>query len=226
MARTLILSRPPNAKPSNHSLLKLLRLVFQGNIFTFSDGDKLHYYLQTNGVSMGSKCAPSVACVYMGDFERQHLSNLPTHQPKPLIWLRYIDDIFAIWPHGKDSLLKFNSWLYSRHPRIQFTCVYSDTSVDFLDTTVKLENGSLQTELFIKPTSSWVISKETHATPPMCSKPYHTGNSSEYAETALPSTLSTTSQTSFWKPLSNEDTTMPPFWGHKLKPAASTGPPY
>ena len=103
---------------------------------------------------MGSKCAPSVACVYMGDFEREHLSNLPTHQPKPLIWPRYIDDIFAIWPNGKDSLLKFNSWLNSRHPKIQFTCVYSDTSVDFLDTTVKLENGSLQTELFIKPTSS------------------------------------------------------------------------
>ena len=81
VACTLIFSRPPNAKPSNQSLLKLLRLVFQGNIFTFSDGDKLHYYLQTNGVSMGSKCAPSVACVYMGDFERQHLSNLqPTNQ--------------------------------------------------------------------------------------------------------------------------------------------------
>ena len=103
---------------------------------------------------MGSKCAPSVACVYMGDFERQHLSNLPTQQQKLLIWLTYIDDIFAIWPHGQDSLLKFNSWLNSRHPRIQFTCVCSNTSVDFLDTTVKLINGSLQTELFIKPTSS------------------------------------------------------------------------
>ena len=90
--------------PSNQSLLKLLRHVFLGNIITFSDGDKLHYYLQTNGVSLGSKCAPSAACVFMGDFERQHLTNLPNDQLKPFIWLRYIEDIFAIWPHGNDSL--------------------------------------------------------------------------------------------------------------------------
>ena len=154
VARMLIQSRPHNATPSNQSLLKLLRHVFQGNIFTFSDGDKLHHYLQINGVSMGSKCAPSVACVFMGDFERQHLSNPSNNQPQPLIWLRYIDDIFAIWSHGKDSLLQFNAWLNSRHPKIQFTCIYSKLSVDFLDTTVKLIDGSLQTELYIKPTSS------------------------------------------------------------------------
>ena len=104
VSRTLIQARPHNATPSNQSLLKLLCHVFLGNIFTFSNGDKLHYYLQTNGVSMGSKCAPSAPCVFMGDFERQHLTNLPNDQLKPFIWLRYIDDIFAIWPHGNDTV--------------------------------------------------------------------------------------------------------------------------
>ena len=153
--RTLIQTRPHNATPSNQLLLKLLRHAFLVNIFTFSDGDKLHYYLiQTNGVSMGSKYAPLVASVFMGDFERQHLTNLPNDQLKPFIWLRYIDDIFAIWPHGNDTVLQFNSWLNSRHPKIQFTCTHSKTLVDYLDTTVKLVDGSLQTELFIKPTTS------------------------------------------------------------------------
>ena len=67
---------------------------------------------------------PSVACVFLCDFERIHLSYLPNNQPKPLIWIRYIDDIFAIWPHGMDALLELNSWLNSRHPRIQFTCAF------------------------------------------------------------------------------------------------------
>ena len=102
--RTLIKARPHNATPSNQLLLKLLCHIFLGNIFTFSDGDKLHYYLQTNGVSMGSKYTPSVASVFMGDFERQHLTNLPNDLLKPFIWLRYIDDIFAIWPHGHDTV--------------------------------------------------------------------------------------------------------------------------
>ena len=92
---SVIQARPHNATPSNKSFLKPLRHVFLGNIFTFSNGDKLHYYLQTNGVSMGSKCAPSVACVFIGDFERQHLTNLPNDPLEPFIWLRYIDDIFA-----------------------------------------------------------------------------------------------------------------------------------
>ena len=137
----------PITTPSIQSLLKLLQHVFQGNIFTFSCGEKLHYYLQTNGVSIGSKCAPSVACVFMGDFERIHLSDLSDDHPKPLIWLRYIDDIFVIWPHGINTHLRFNSCLNCRHPRIQFPCAYSKSSVDFLDTTVKLVDGSLQTEL-------------------------------------------------------------------------------
>ena len=54
---TLIQARQHNATPSNQWLLKLLRHVFLGNIFTFSDGDKLHYYLQTNGVTVWDRNA-------------------------------------------------------------------------------------------------------------------------------------------------------------------------
>ena len=103
---------------------------------------------------MGSKCAPSVACTFMGDFERIHIHSLPPDTPKPLIWLRFIDDIFAIWTDGIETLTDFTAWLNSRHPNIKFTCSHSDTSVSFLDTTVLLKDGQLETELFIKPTSS------------------------------------------------------------------------
>lgn len=155
VARALTRARPGASKPSNTSLLRLLRLVFESNIFTFSDGKKRHYYLQTNGVSMGSKCAPSVACTFMGEFERLHVSNLPDNSPKPLLWLRYIDDIFCIWTHGEPTLLAFTDWLNSLHPRIKFTCTKSSTSVDFLDTKVFFDNDhKLSTDLFIKPTSS------------------------------------------------------------------------
>ena len=154
VARMLLQARPHATSPSNQSLLRLLRHVFQGNIFSFSDGVKLHFYLQVNGVSMGSKCAPSVACTFMGDFERIHIHSLPPDKPKPLIWLRFIDDIFAIWTDGTETLADFTTWLNSRHPNIKFTCSHSETSVSFLDTTVLLKDGQLETELFIKPTSS------------------------------------------------------------------------
>ena len=166
VARMLIQARPHARSPSNQLLLKLLRHVFQGNIFSFCDGNKLHYYLQVNGVSMGSKCAPSVACTFMGDFERIHIHSLPSDQPRPLIWLRFIDDIFAIWTHGPEALQDFTIWLNARHTNIKFTCSHSETSVTFLDTTVLLKDDHLETELFIKPTSSLSYLHRNSSHPP------------------------------------------------------------
>ena len=103
---------------------------------------------------MGSKCAPSVACTYMGEFERNHIYNIPDNQPQPLIWLRFIDDIFSLWTHGLEQLEIFNTWLNSCHPNLKFMYTHSDTSVDFLDTTVRLVDNRLTTDLFIKPTAS------------------------------------------------------------------------
>ena len=98
--------------------------------------------------------APSVACTFMGNFERTHIENPPDDQHKLFIWLRFIDNIFAIWTHGSTKLSQFNSWLNFRHHSIKFTCSHSLTSVVFLDNTVNLNGGLLGTELHIKPPSS------------------------------------------------------------------------
>ena len=133
VGRVLNRTRPGANEPSNQSLIRLLDFVFTKNVFTFSDGNKLHYFVQTNGVSMGSKCAPSVACTYMGKFERQHVY---TYHLQPFLWLRYVDDVFCLWKHGDAALQIFVDHLNSREGRIKFTCHSSTTSVEFLDTTV------------------------------------------------------------------------------------------
>ena len=126
-------------------------LFFSRNIFTFSNGKTLEYYLQTNGVSMGSKCAPAVACLYMADFEERCVYPYAT---QPLLWKRYIDDIFIIWTHGDTTLDAFVSYLNNCHPSIKFTVTKSTLQVDFLDLIVKKTKDGISTELFIKPTSS------------------------------------------------------------------------
>ena len=151
VGRVLNRTRPGATEPSNQSLIRLLDFVFTKNVFTFSDGNKLHYFVQTNGVSMGSKCAPSVACTYMGEFERQHVY---TYHLQPFLWLRCVDDVFCLWNHGDAALQIFVDHLNSREGRIKFTCHSSTTSVEFLDTTVHIKDGVLNTELFIKPTNS------------------------------------------------------------------------
>ena len=137
--------------PTNISLIKLLDLVFTKNIFTFSNGKTLEYYLQTNGVSMGSKCAPSVACLYMADFEENVVYK---YYLQPLLWLRYIDDIFILWQHGSEDFVKFIDYLNNNNYGLDFTRDGDSLRVNFLDTTVIKQGTRLETELFIKPTSS------------------------------------------------------------------------
>ena len=75
---------------------------------------------------------------------------------KPLFWKRFIDDVFCIWPHGKDELDKFVDYLNTIHESIEFTCESSTDNIDFLDTTVKLdhETNIICTTLYTKPTDT------------------------------------------------------------------------
>ena len=50
---------------------------------------------------MGTALAPNHANLFMDRFETKALNNYPK---KPLIWKRFIDDIFLIWTYGEDSL--------------------------------------------------------------------------------------------------------------------------
>ena len=151
--------------PRVSSLMLFLDLFFSRNIFTFSNGKTLEYYLQTNGVSMGSKCAPSVACLFimfMADFEERYVY---PYETQPLLWKRYIDDIFIIWTHGDTALDAFVSYLNNCHPSIKFTVTKSTLQVDFLDLTVKKTKDGISTELFIKPTSSLAYLHRTSCHP-------------------------------------------------------------
>ena len=101
---------------------------------------------------MGTAVAPNYANLFIDRFETNALDNWPT---KPLLWLRFIDDIFLIWTHGRDELNKFIKYLNSIHPKIKFTSEISDTHVNFLDTTVKIDADRLiYTTLYEKPTDT------------------------------------------------------------------------
>ena len=153
VGRALLRSCQARALPHTESLLHLLKLVFTNNIFSFSNGENLSLYLQTKRVSMGSKCAPAVACLFMAQFEETFVYSLPATEQPP-IWLCYIDDIFCLWPHGPDALATFSQYLNSCHPKIKFTSNSLPNSIHFLDVTVHVTEGHLTTELFTKPTSS------------------------------------------------------------------------
>ena len=80
------------------------------------------------------------------------LKFLQSQSLQPLVWFRYIDDIFFIWTRGKGKLEKFLDDLHSFDNNIKFTHESSKENVTFLDLIVKLSKGCLITDLHIKDT--------------------------------------------------------------------------
>ena len=63
-------------------------------------------YLQTHGTAMGSKMSVAFANIFMAKVETDILSRSDT---KPLVWKRFIDDIFSIWNVSREEIPKFRN---------------------------------------------------------------------------------------------------------------------
>ena len=138
----------PDQTTSTDFICKLIMLILTLNNFSFNGQN----YLQIMGTAMGTCMAPNYANLFMGYLEARFLDSCTF---RPLIWLRYIDDIFLLWDHGKDKLMEFISAANAFHPTIKFTYDISDTIINFLDVTIhKTSNNRLETDLYSKPTNS------------------------------------------------------------------------
>ena len=146
--RSLSSSRDYMQNPTNESICDLLHLVLSCNNFQFDN----KHYLQIGGTAMGTKLAPSFANIFMGWFEDTFVY---TYKTQPLLWKRYIDDIFMIWPHGQYALDDFVNHLNKSHKTIKFTAETSRSLVNFLDIAVSLnDHQEIITSLYTKPTDS------------------------------------------------------------------------
>ena len=123
-------------KAPTSKLIKMAEFVLKNNYFQFSD----KVYQQISGTAIGTKFAPPYACIFMDQVESKFLQ---TQKFQPLVWFRYIDDIFFIWTHGERSL---------KNPNIKFAYEFSEASINFLDLNVKFSSVKLQTSLYVKPT--------------------------------------------------------------------------
>ena len=89
---------------------------------------------------------------YMAYFEEKALEKCPH---KPFIYLRYLDDIFIIWHHGRTVFSEFIDIFNSHQPPIRFKATIHEHSIDFLDTTIYKDPkypNSLLTKVYFKPT--------------------------------------------------------------------------
>jgi hypothetical protein len=107
-------------------------------------------YEQIEGAPMGSPLSPVIADIYMEFFEEMAIQEA---EFKPSVWLRYVDDTFVVWPHGKDQLDEFLHHLNNQRSSIQFTMEFeNEGSIPFLDVLVERREEGMLTLVYRKPT--------------------------------------------------------------------------
>lgn len=109
-------------------IIRLLHLNVNYNFFEFAS----LIFHQLQGTAMGAAFSPTVANIFMSVFFLKFLS---TCEHQPLFLKRYIDDVFIIWPN-RDTLHQFITAMNDFHPCITFKYTSSESSTDFLDTTI------------------------------------------------------------------------------------------
>ena len=75
-------------------LVKTAKFVLSNNYFEFSK----KVFQEISGTAIDTKFASPYACIYMNGVETRFLQ---TQRFKPLVWLRFIDDIYFIWTQVK-----------------------------------------------------------------------------------------------------------------------------
>ena len=100
---------------------------------------------------MFTRMAPCYANIFMAEIVENLLSVYPC---KPVVYYRYVDDIFIIWSHGLDLLHNFINSINNQHSNIIFTSNISTTSVNFLYVSIDLHGGNISTKTYTKSTDT------------------------------------------------------------------------
>ena len=139
--------------PHKVFLLYLLKYVLKNNVFKIGG----QFFTQLHGIAMGTKLAPALSTIYIGDLEE---SFIESRMLKPELWVRYIDDVFLIWAHPLSEFEAFLRDLNKTRERIRFTAEVNFHSCNFLDLTIYkppnfLSTGLLSTKIYYKATNTF-----------------------------------------------------------------------
>ena len=128
-------------------ILELFELCIKQNYFSF--GNK--FYIQNEGLPMGSPISPLLADIFMENIENQIFKS---NESNSIIWwYRYVDDVIAGFNGSSRQLDKFLGFINNIHKNIKFTLeIENENKINFLDLTIKRTENNLEFSIYRKPT--------------------------------------------------------------------------
>eukprot|EP00061_Rhincodon_typus_P000818 g12840.t1 len=93
----------------------LTKLVLTLKNFSFNSS----HFLQTKGVAMGTRMAPSYACLFVGYVEQSLFCSYTGTIPH--LFLRYVDNCIGAASCSYEELEQFIHFTNTFHPNLKFT---------------------------------------------------------------------------------------------------------
>ena len=122
------------------------------SFFTFSS----KFYVQVDGVAMGSPLGPILANIFLSHHEENWLNKRPIRF-KPSFYRRYVGDIFVLF-QSSESAVSFRKYMSSKHQNINCTVEKENAALlSFLDVKICHKNCKFVTSVYRKPTFSGVF---------------------------------------------------------------------
>ena len=117
-------------------LLEALELCLTCNNSIFNNDN----YLQIDDTAQEPHMSCPYADIAKADFDKEALE----YHLSPTMWKRFRDDVFVLWPHGRESLVSFLDYINTPDPtgKIKFTTEAAEPGnyLEFLDLKLKWEN--------------------------------------------------------------------------------------
>ena len=147
--RKLLAETTHSEIPGAEFVLKLLQIQLDNNCFCFEN----QYYKQIKGIPMGKAWAPIVASIYLDFWEQEILKKT---EIKPLLFVRYIDDVFLV-VNSKAEALNLINCFQTNDCNIKLSEFTVASTVNFLDLTLTLRNGLISYKIYTKPSHLRVL---------------------------------------------------------------------
>lgn len=137
---------------NKEEVIELLSVCLRQNYFRFNN----RFYVQEEGLPMGSPLSPVMADIYMNEFEKRIITE-SKHRDKIKTWLRYVDDILLIWEGNDEEFEEFVNEINGMEQKINFQEEVGGKEINYLDLHITINNGMFKFDIFRKKTYSDLI---------------------------------------------------------------------
>lgn len=141
-------------RPQINDVIKLTKVTINQNYFQYNNS----FYIQEDGLPMGSPLSGLLADIYMNNLETTKILNETNpYKSKLLYWYRYVDDILCLFEGTQIEAEELHKHINSLSSQIKFSKEIQNSQINFLDITILKERHMHKFKIYRKPTTTDII---------------------------------------------------------------------